>query len=269
MTPATTSWTDAALDGGITFTDPGSGLTITPLTVGGALTTVNVTYPTSSCTHAAPSVTLTPTGTEYTSAGSTASYTVSVTNNDSCGCASSAFNVSASVPAGWGATKPQTPTLAPGTTGSTSLTISTAPSATAAYYTIPSTAANASVPTYATTADATVAIVAATTAASTSVAVATNQASYTRPAKTNQTVYAVISTTVMTGGAPVSGASVSVTITNPKGSATTLSTATGSSGVASVSYPIKSKSVAGTYSVKSTATANGTSASAMMSFGVD
>jgi hypothetical protein len=263
MTAATTSWSDPALVGGITFTDPGSGLTITPVSAGGTMTTVNVTYPPASCTRAAPTVTLTPSGTEYTSAGGSASYTATVTNNDSCGCASSAFGITAIVPAGWSATSGQTSSLAPGASGTAPLTIDTSSSAPAAFYTVPSTTANMSAPSFATTTNATVAVVGAT-----SVAVASSQATYMRPAKANQTVYAVISTTVTSGGVAIAGASVSVQIRNPKGSTTTLSATTGGNGVASVSYAIKSKSVVGTYAVTSTVSLNGANTSGTTTFTV-
>jgi hypothetical protein len=261
MTPATTSWSDAALPAGVSFLDPASGLTITPVSVGSSGSTVNVSYPPAACTRAAPKVALTPTGTVYTSAGSVATFTATVTNNDSCGCPSSAFGISAAVPAGWASSNPQTGVIAPGTSGSASLGIATASSATAAFYTITSTTSNTTAPAYASSATATVAV---TTALS--VAAAPSQATYARPARSNQPAYATITVTVKSGSVAVSGAAVSVTIKDPKRGSTLLSATTGSTGTASVTFPIKAKSTMGTYVVTATATLNTMTSSATTSF---
>jgi hypothetical protein len=263
MTPATAAWSDAALPGGVQFADPGSGLTITPVSVGSNGSTVNVTYPGATCTRATPKVVLTPTGTVYTSAGSVATYNATITNNDSCGCASSAFNISAAVPAGWTASNPQTGAIAPGASGSVSLGIGTAASATSAYYTIPSTAVNVSAPTYTASANATVAVMTAL-----SITAVASQATYSRPARPNQTTYATITTTMVSGTVPVSGAAVSVQVVDAKGRATTLAATTGSTGTAVVSYPLKSKSPAGTYAVTATGTVGSMTKSVTTSFGV-
>lgn len=261
MTPATSAWSDAALPAGVQFTDPGSGLTITPVSVGSTGSTINVTYPPASCTHAAPKIILTPTGTLYTSAGSTATYSATVTNNDSCGCPSSAFSISADVPAGWTANNPQTGVIAPGASGSALLGIGTASSAAAAFYTIASTAANTAAPTYAASADATVAVMTALT-----VKAAASQATYTRPARPNLTLYASITATVTSGSMPVPGATVSVNVVDAKGRASTLTTTTDSAGTALVSYPLKTKSPTGTYTATATATLSTMTNSATTSF---
>jgi len=263
MTPATDSWYDAALDAGSTFTDTATGLTITPTSVTSSGTIVSVTAPATSCTHAAPAIALTPTGTQYTSAGATASYTVSVTNNDGCGCAASTFDVSAVVPAGWGATNPRTASITPGATGTTSLSITSASSATAAFYTVPSTAANSAAPAFAATASGTIAIISSLVDS-----VTTDNSSYTRPTKGNQTVNAMITTSVTSGGGPLSGASVSVQVTDPRGSTTTLSGTTNSGGTVTFSYSIKMKAVTGNYTVNSRATLGSMSATKSTGFSV-
>ena len=53
MTPATSAWSDAALPAGVSFADPLSGLTITPVSVG-CSSTVIVSYKAAACTRAAP-----------------------------------------------------------------------------------------------------------------------------------------------------------------------------------------------------------------------
>src|SRR5262249_26269673 len=51
LTPSTTAWADAALVAGQSFTDPVSGLVITPVQVGSSSSTINVSFPAASCTH--------------------------------------------------------------------------------------------------------------------------------------------------------------------------------------------------------------------------
>jgi hypothetical protein len=262
MTPATAAWADAALGAGASFTDPGSGVVITPASVGSGGSTVNVAYPPAACTHAAPTVTLTPSGTQYTSAGATTTFTATVKNNDGCGCPSAPFNVSATVPAGWGASNPQTASIAPGTTGAAVLSVTAAGSAAAAYYTVTTTASNASASSYAGSATATVAVMAAL-----SVGASSDKTAYTRPGRPNQTTYATITTTVASGSTVVAGAAVSVKVTDPKGNVTTLSSTTGSNGAAKVSYGIKGKSASlGTYAFTATATMGSMTRSASGTF---
>jgi hypothetical protein len=263
MTPATSAWADAALPMGVQFSDPASGLTITPVSVGSGGSTVNVAYPSAVCTRAAPKVVLTPTGTVYTAAGSVATYTTTVTNNDSCGCPSSSFSIAAAVPSGWTAGNPQTGSIAPGASAAASLGIATASSAAPAFYTIASTATNVSAPAYATSADATIAVMAAL-----SVMAAPSQATYSRPKRPNQTTYATVTTTVVSGSLPLSGAAVSVRVVDPNGKSATLTATTGSTGTAVVSYPVKTKSATGTYAVTATATLNTMTGSATTTFAV-
>jgi hypothetical protein len=263
MTPATDSWSDAALDAGFTFTDTTTGLTIMPTSVTSSGTTVSVTAPIGSCTHAAPTIALAPTGTQYMSAGATASYTVSVTNNDGCGCTASTFDVSAVVPAGWGATNPRTASITPGGKGTTSLSITSASSAPAAFYTVPSTAANSAAPAFAATTNGTIAVISSLVDS-----VSVDKSSYIRPTKGNQTVNAMITTSVVSGGSPLSGASVSVQVTDPRGSSTTLSGTTNSGGTVTFSYSIRMKAVTGNYAVTSRATLGSMNATATVGFTV-
>ena len=158
MAPMTTGWAGPALDAGLSFTDPVSGLTIAPLSVSSSGTTVAVSYPAATCAHSAPSVAFTPTGTQYMAAGTTVTYAVSVTNNDTCACAGSTFDVAASVPGGWTASNPQTGIIAPGGSASASLAISSATSAAATFYSIPIEATSIVVPATASSITATIAI---------------------------------------------------------------------------------------------------------------
>jgi len=265
MTPETSSWTDAALVAGRTFTDPVSGVSITPVSVTSTGAQVNVSYPPASCTRSAPAIAVTPTGTVWTSAGASVNYSVSVTNRDSCGCAATTYDVSGAVPAGWASTNARTASIAPGTTASTSVAITTAASATAAFYTIALNAANSAASTMVASGAGTVAI-----AAALNVATRTDRASYTLPTRGNGTVTAQITTSVTSGGTAVSGASVTVTVTDPSGRATTMTGTTGSTGVATVTYGMRSRSAArGTYMVSSRAAMGANSGTATTSFVVN
>ena len=265
MTPETSSWTDAALVAGRSWTDPVSGVTIAPVSVTSTGAQVNVTYPPASCTRAAPSVSVTPTGTVWTSAGASVNYSVSVTNRDSCGCAATTYDVSGGVPAGWSSTSARTSSVAPGATTATSIAITTSSAATAAFYNVALRAANSAAATMVTSGAGTVAI-----AAALAVGVSSDRATYTLPTRGNGTVTASIRTNVQSGGTAVSGASVSVTVTDPSGRTTTLSGTTSSSGVATVSYGMRSKSAAkGTYRVTSRATMGANTGTATTSFVVN
>jgi uncharacterized membrane protein len=70
-------------------------------------------------------------------AGSSAAYTVSVSNRDSSGCASTTFALARSVPTGWsGALGATSLTLSPGATASTTLTVVSPSTAAAGTYVV-------------------------------------------------------------------------------------------------------------------------------------
>jgi uncharacterized membrane protein len=95
-----------------------------------------VAAPAPVCTRAAPSLSLTGPSTAVL-AGTSVDYTVSVGNNDSSACATTNFNLAASVPSGWtGALAATTLNLVPGATVSTTLRVTSAGNAPAAGYTI-------------------------------------------------------------------------------------------------------------------------------------
>jgi hypothetical protein len=263
MTPATTSWSDPALVAGLSFTDPASGITITPLAVGAAGAQVSVTVPGAACARANPVLTLAPSGTVWTTVGATTTYTATVTNKDGCGCTASTFDLSAAVPTGWASNTGRTASIAPGASGSTTLQVTSAAGA-SGFYTVPINAAN-------TVAPASAASVASTVSVSSSLTVTTaaNPSSYTLPTRGNSTTYATITTSVASGATAVSGAAVKVTITDPAGVASTLSATTSSAGTASVSYPMSNRNAKrGTYGVKTTGTMGSITSTATASFAV-
>jgi uncharacterized membrane protein len=98
--------------------------------------TYTVAAPEPVCTRAAPTVGLSG-STAAVPAGSTITYTLALTNNDSGECATTSFNLAESLPSGWSGTLGAASlSLAPGASGSTTLSVTSAASATAGAYTI-------------------------------------------------------------------------------------------------------------------------------------
>ena len=155
---------------------------------------------------------------------------------------------SAAVPAGWASTSAHSASISPGASTSMSVVVSTAAAATPAYYQVTMRAANSSASTMTTSSASTVAISSALT-----VAVSSDKATYILPKQGNTTVNAIISSKVTSSGTAVAGAAVSVVVRDPSGKNTTLSSTTGSDGVARITYAMRSKSATvGTYTNTST-----------------
>lgn len=280
MTPATASWSDAALVAGKSFTDPQSGLRISTVSAGSTGARVSVTFPSASCTRAAPAVTITPGETTWTPAGASVTYTVQAQNRDSCGCSPTNYDVSATVPSGWGATSARTPSVVAGGSAVASILVTTPTGAPAGFYPLTLKAANVQAVAMAGTATGTVAIDSAATppppppppsdsvVVPTIAAVAsTDRSSYWAP-RYGSTA-ATITTKVTANGSPVAGTSVSVQVRDPGGALTTLSGSTAGTGTVSLGYAIRSTSRRGTYTVTSRATGKGSTASATTSFSVN
>ena len=125
MTPSSPStFSHPALTAGQSYTDSTTGVTITPLSVSTSVATVQVTLGTGTCSLANPSVTISPTQTQWVNSGGAANFTVTVKDNDSTACAQSTFNLADSVPSGWsGVWNTNALTLSPGSSGSAALTV--------------------------------------------------------------------------------------------------------------------------------------------------
>jgi hypothetical protein len=146
MSPATTTWHDIGLVNGSSFTDPATGLTIQPVSVGAGHASVNVSYAAPSCNNK-PMIKLAPAGTVWRVPGESGNFTATVTNTDSCGCPSTTFEVNATAPAGWSSTGAQTSALAPGASANVPVGLTVGAGASAGFYSVPFTAtsiANAS-----------------------------------------------------------------------------------------------------------------------------
>jgi hypothetical protein len=120
---------DPALTGGLSFSDSGITITTESTDASQALVSVDLgggSAPT--CTRSAPTVSVGPAQSTWLPAGSSFSYTVTVTNKDSSACANSSFSLSPIKPTGWTASLGSSSlSLAPGASASATLNV-TAPS---------------------------------------------------------------------------------------------------------------------------------------------
>lgn len=135
---------DAALTGGRSFSD--SGITLTTQWTDTSQALVSVDFgggsATPTCTRSAPSVSVSPGQSTWLAAGSSFSYTVSVTNQDSSGCASSSFSLSPVKPSGWSASLGSASlSLAPGASASTTLQVTAPSTAGDGFYSVGASAA--------------------------------------------------------------------------------------------------------------------------------
>jgi hypothetical protein len=259
MTPETTSWSDAALVVGRSYNDPNTNITITPLSVSNTGAAVNVSFGSQPCARANPSVTVSPSATQWVAAGSSVTYQLSLTNNDSGACAVSNFGLQASVPSGWTAVfNSSSLNVNPGGNALTTLTVTSPSTAANGFYNLSVTAANSGDSSYSSTASMTCSVI-----SSLGVTVSSNQSSYTR----NQT--ATVTALVSSGGSPVSGASVTFTMTKADGSTVTGTATTAANGSAAYSYRFnKRQDPVGTYQVTASANLNGVSGTGSTSFAV-
>lgn len=152
MTPnssATWDWGDPALEFGQSFTDPEAGLTITSQPGNGSTAVIGVNFETPSCVRANPTITTSPSESQWVSAGTPVTYTVAVTNVDSAACSSSSFDLTTSLPVGWFATyDSQTMSLEPGASGTASLEVTSSPVVTEGFYPVEAIARNSIDPAY-------------------------------------------------------------------------------------------------------------------------
>jgi M6 family metalloprotease-like protein len=242
--PTDTSLMSVALAAGQTWTDPYTNLSLSVLSATSTGLTVSVNYGAVPCGSAAPSVSISPSDPSIYP-GQTASYTVSVTDNDSSGCSSSTINLSSSQPSGWSTSlSAASVTLSPGQSGTVTMGKG-APSSTApGTYAVNLNAAT-STHTGSTTANATV-----MAAPSLAVSVAVSGSTFT----SNQKVS--ITASVLSGGVAAAGASVTFTMTKANGSKITQTVTASSTGKATWTYKIGQKDPKGTWSAVAQATYN-------------
>jgi hypothetical protein len=240
ISPSSSSYSPQ-LNLGQTWTDPYSNLSLSVLSAVSSGLTVNVNYGATPCTAAAPTVSVSPLNPSVYP-GQTASYSATVTNNDSSGCSSNTITLGSSEPSGWSTSlSSSSMTLNPGQ--SAALTLGKgAPSGTPAGTYAVNLNASTSAATGAATPNATV-VTPPTLAVSTSV----SGSSFVPPSTVS------ITASVTNGGTSALGAAVTFTVTAPNGSSATQSASTGSNGIAAWNYKLNVKSPAGTYSVSAQA----------------
>lgn len=251
---------DAALPPGQTYSDLAAGITIKAVSANGISAGIEVTVAaTSACVRAAPTLSLTG-PTAAVAAGTTQTYSLSVTNKDNSTCGSSSFSLAASLPTGWaGGLASTSVSVAPGASATISLTVSSPATASSGSYSLSSSASNTSAAGFSGTATATYSIA----TAALSETVTTDKASYARGSAVG------ISAKVLSAGTPLSGATVVFTVTKPNGAQVVQSATTASTGIASYSLRLsKTKDPVGTYRVVATASSGSQSVSASTSFSV-
>lgn len=244
--PASNVWSDPALPSGSTWVDSYSNVSIAvvknladPMKLD-----VTVTYGPLPCNHANPTISISPLNPSVI-IGTPVNYTVTVTNNDSAGCASRTFNLTSSQPAGWGASfSAQFLTLAPAGSGPSTLTV-TPTSGESAMWPISATATNSLETTFAATATANCTVLPVPPPITSSVG--TDKLSYAPRSTVKMTA------TVASGINPVSGASMKFTLTR----GTTVSTKTVTTvadGTAVWNYRLSPKDPNGPYTLSVLAT---------------
>ena len=261
MTPNTVptfDMTDAALLPGQAFVDSAAGVTIALTARDTTQAALNVTLsPPSGCVRANPSVTVSAGGAGV-AAGTAMSYSASVTNNDNAGCGASAMNLQSTLPAGWsGSFANPTVSLIPGAAATTTLTVTSAASASAGTYPVGVRVTNGGSVTHTGTANSGYVV-----AGALATSVTTNKTAYVRSDSV------VMSASVSVSGIPVVNANVAFTIVKPNGATVVQNASTNASGVASASYRVTRKDPVGTWQLRDNASYLGASASAIGGFTV-
>lgn len=234
--PGDTTWNSPALVAGKSWTDPYSNVSISVQSATSSGLTVSVNYGAAPCTHASPTVSISPANPSLYPGG-TANYTVWVTNNDTSACSSSTITLGSSAPSGWATSfSAASLTLNPGQTGSVTMGKG-APAGTAPGTYPVNASATANSLAGSATANATVLTVPSLTAS-----LSVSGSSFTR----RQTVSCTAK--VLSGGVATSGASVTFTLTEANGKKVTRTATTDSAGTAIWKYKINQKDPTGTWS---------------------
>jgi len=252
LAPTTTTF-DSTLDVGQAFTDSATGLTIQTIStsIDGAM--VRVSFGTTACVAAAPSVSL--------ALSAPLRYTVTITNKDGAGCLAAPHAVTATVPSGWSAawSAASPVTIAPGANASLTLSLTAAAGTPSGSYPFSVNVVNS------TSGQSTAATASATVTVAT-ILVVSPTATVSIPARGNGSVALAVS--VAAGQVPVAGAAVTIVVTKPNGDTATMTATTASTGAATANYTLKPKDPSGVYLVTATASSNGSTGSGSTSFTV-
>lgn len=253
-TPTVSGWFDMSLATGQSFQDSAAGVTFASTTASSSGATVQITLNGSSCTATNPTVSASPTASQYVTSGTPVSFTITVKDNDAASCSAATFNLASTLPSGWiGSWSASSLSLSPGKSASATLTV-TSPVGTAdGSYNVGVSATNSSA---GSTGSAAASYVINTAPLSTSVA--TNQSTYLP----GQTVTVIV--TMLYGASPDVGASATVTVTSPGGKTISTSGTTGSNGVATLTFKLSNHATIGTYQVQVGGTTTRTLAAALL-----
>jgi len=251
---------DPALTVGNSFSDPDAGVTLTVASVDASGASVSVALTPPTCPRANPTMAVSPTS-QTVPAGTSVTYAVSVTNNDGGGCAASSFSLKTTVVlTGWTASfAASTLALSPGSSASTTLTLTSPASATNSF-TFPVVVTNSANASYQATSS--VGYVIGTTDTTLNVSVSTDKPSYTG----GQTVSVIARAS--SGGSPVSNASVTFTMTKSNGIVVSQTATTDSTGSAVGKFRLKNHDPAGGYKARADAAKAPLAGSAATSFTV-
>ncbi len=154
MTPGSSTssyydWDDHALEGGISYSDPDAGTIITTAWTDGVGATVHVDFVAQACVRANPTVTLSPSQSQWVVPGTPVTYMATVTNWDDGACGASQFNLQATPPIGWMATLSESAlSIRPGQSASTSFTVTSPFSTPDGFYDTAITARNGEATSY-------------------------------------------------------------------------------------------------------------------------
>ena len=235
------SFSHPALVAGQTYTDSGTGISVTPVSISSTGASVQVTMSTPACVPANPAVSVTPLQSAYVLAGTPVNFTVTVKDLDSSTCPTTSFNLTDTLPSGWsGAWNAGSLSLSPDGSGSATLTVTSPLGSPDGFYNVGIGTDNSSAASYGGSATATYVI---NTPAPVTVTVATDQSSH----QPGQMV--TVTVTMLSGTSPFVGGGVTVTVTSPKGKTATMTGTTGSNGTVSLSYKLNKRAPAGTYGV--------------------
>jgi hypothetical protein len=257
MTPQTSSWSDPALAVGQSFSDPVAGLTITPSvpcsdTLNGS---IDVTLGPGACARSTPDGILGPAQNQWTFAGRSVTYSVTVVNHDSnCGAAN--FTLAPLVPQGWTATLTN-PVLTINSRGKKTTTLTITPPANVAdgNYNFDVVATHNDDPALTGSAQGAVAVV-----SSLAVSASLDAPAFSVPGK------AIATVNVNLGGIPIAKARVLLTITRPDGKVRQIRVRTKANGIATFKYRLFRRFPLGTYQVSATVTSSGLGGSTNASF---
>ena len=196
--------------------------TVTNRSVNTALRSASATYVVANavqpvCTRANPTLTITPSQSAGVQAGTMVPFNVTVTNNDTTACAASSFDLTRSIPASWMAIFLSAAlSLSPGTSGSTTLQVTSLAGTTNSSNSISATAMNRNATTFLRAASATYVVANAVPGAPTIGTAAAGNAqasvSFTAPASNGGSVITAYTVTSSPGGFSASGAASPLTV---------------------------------------------------------